>query len=445
MIDSAFLAYILERYIREDPAYKIKNLRHVALADLKHEVSHYKVCDAKQKAVAAIYGDFKESYAELPRFLAGLKDASPGTKYKLEVDDNYEQGTCTFNSVFWAFRPCIVGFKHCRPVISIDATHLYGKYKGNLMIAMATDANNKIYPLAFAVVESESTETWGWFLACIRRYVTDRRHLCVISDRHPGIQAIFRDTNRDFLQPPMTEHRYCLRHLCSNVNTRWKNETLKNLVWRAASATQKRKFNATFDLIENVNRDAYQYLKDVPKEKWALTFDKGYRYGAMTTNVSECFNGVLKGARSLPITTMVKYTWFKLNSYFDDRRNKSIEQLNSGKKWCQYALDIFMRNKVKAEHHKVTRLSAQAQSYQVDTLHNPGTTGHGDHTHAVNLLQRTCTCQKWKLYKIPCSHVIAVCIRYRHDAEQYIDPCYSVDALFRSYAPVFPALKDRLS
>ncbi|XP_075633689.1 uncharacterized protein LOC142606185 [Castanea sativa] len=310
---------------------------------------------------------------------------------------------------------------------------------------MATDANNKIYPLAFAVVESESIETWGWFLACIRRYVTDRRHLCVISDRHPGIQAIFRDTNRDYLQPPMTEHCYCLRHLCSNVNTRWNNETLKNLVWRAASATQERKFNATFDLIENVNRDVHQYLKDVPKEKWALTFDEGYRYGTMTTNVFECFNGVLKGARSLPITAMVKYTWFKLNAYFDDRRNKSIEQLNSGKKWCKYALDIFMRNKEKVEHHRVTRLSAQQQSYQVDTPHNPGTAGHGDHTHGVNLLQRTCTCQKWKLYKIPCSHVIAVCIRYRHDVEQYIDQCYSVDALFRSYAPVFPVLKDRLS
>ena len=82
------------------------------------------------------------------------------------MDDNYERGTCTFKSVFWAFRPCIVRFKHYRPVISIDATHLYGKYKWKLMIAMATDANNKIYPLAFVVVKSESTETWGWFLAC---------------------------------------------------------------------------------------------------------------------------------------------------------------------------------------------------------------------------------------------------------------------------------------
>ena len=104
-----------------------------------------------------------------------------------------------------------------------------------------------------------------------------------------------------------------------------------------------------------------------------------------------------------------------------------------------------MRNKEKTEHHKVTTLSTQQQSYQVDTPHNPGTARHGDYTYGVNLLQRTCTCQKWKLYKIPCSHVIAICIRYQHDAEQYIDPCYSMNALFCSYAPVFPALKDKLS
>ena len=130
----------------------------------------------------------------------------------------------------------------------------------------------------------------------------------------------------------------------------------------------------------------------MPKDKWALTFDKGYCYGAMTTNVFKCFNSVLKGARNLPITTMVKYTWFKLNAYYNDRHSKSIVQLNSGKKWCKYALDIFMRNKAKAEHHKVTRLSVQQQSYQVDTPHNPRSARHEDHTHGVNLLQKTCTC-----------------------------------------------------
>ena len=58
-------------------------------------------------------------------------------------------------------------------MISINAMHLYGKYKGKLLIAMAIDGNNEIYPLAFAVVESEITESWGWFLACLLTYVTD--------------------------------------------------------------------------------------------------------------------------------------------------------------------------------------------------------------------------------------------------------------------------------
>ena len=46
-------------------------------------------------------------------------------------------------------------------MISIDGTHLYGKYRGVLMIAMAIDANQKVLPLAFAVVDKESGPIWG--------------------------------------------------------------------------------------------------------------------------------------------------------------------------------------------------------------------------------------------------------------------------------------------
>ena len=79
-----------------------------------------------------MYRDFKESYTKLPHFLTGLKDVSLGSVYKLLVHDNYEQGTYTFNCVFWVFGPSIGRFKHCRPMIRIDTTHQYGKYKGKL-------------------------------------------------------------------------------------------------------------------------------------------------------------------------------------------------------------------------------------------------------------------------------------------------------------------------
>nr|CAN62346.1 hypothetical protein VITISV_006921 [Vitis vinifera] len=44
-------------------------------------------------------------------------------------------------------------FKHCRLVLSIDGTHLYGKYKCTLIIAMGCNGNNQLFPLAFALTK----------------------------------------------------------------------------------------------------------------------------------------------------------------------------------------------------------------------------------------------------------------------------------------------------
>ena len=94
--------------------------------------------------------------------------------------------------VFWAFAPCIAAFRYYRPVISIDGTHFYGKYRGVLMIVMATDANQKVLPLAFAVVDKESGASWGWFLECFRisiGHVIPNKSICIISNRHRGIKC----------------------------------------------------------------------------------------------------------------------------------------------------------------------------------------------------------------------------------------------------------------
>nr|GEW75058.1 putative F-box/LRR-repeat protein 23 [Tanacetum cinerariifolium] len=40
------------------------------------------------------------------------------------------------SDIFSDFNPSIKGFEHCRHEISIDGTHLYGKYKGKMMIAI---------------------------------------------------------------------------------------------------------------------------------------------------------------------------------------------------------------------------------------------------------------------------------------------------------------------
>jgi len=41
----------------------------------------------------------------------------------------------------------------------VDGTHLKGKYKGVLLTASGQDANFQVYPLGFAVVDSENDES----------------------------------------------------------------------------------------------------------------------------------------------------------------------------------------------------------------------------------------------------------------------------------------------
>nr|POE44678.1 hypothetical protein CFP56_77752 [Quercus suber] len=102
----------------------------------------------------------------------------------------------------------------------------------------------------------------------------------------------------------------------------------------------------------------------------------------------------------------------RMNSYFDDRRNKTLEQLEEGQEWCKYAYNKIEANQEKAKRHMVRRMSAQHRLYTVETQSSLLRTGGGAHTHRVSLMDRTCTCGKWEANKIPCSHLIAVCAKY---------------------------------
>lgn len=62
------------------------------------------------------------------------------------------------------------GFKGgLRPFIGLDGTFLKGKAKGQLLVAVAQDAMNHFYPLAWAVVDKETKVTLNWFLSLLQK------------------------------------------------------------------------------------------------------------------------------------------------------------------------------------------------------------------------------------------------------------------------------------
>ena len=97
----------------------------------------------------------------------------------------------------------------------MDGTHLRGQYKGHLLIALTTDANGQILPLAFAVVDAENNRSWTWFVGLVREHDIKSMHeICIILDRYAGI---FRAIEKIFEDGTLTvHHRICLRHLKSN-------------------------------------------------------------------------------------------------------------------------------------------------------------------------------------------------------------------------------------
>ncbi|KAL7242827.1 hypothetical protein ACSBR1_015257 [Camellia fascicularis] len=108
-----------------------------------------------EKARTTTFGDFSMSYDEIRWYMDIVMSTNPGSY--LRLDYNYQSGR--FKRFFVAFNASIQGFRHCRPLLFIDGTFLKGKYKGTLLTATAKDGDQGFFPLAMAIVDTETTDS----------------------------------------------------------------------------------------------------------------------------------------------------------------------------------------------------------------------------------------------------------------------------------------------
>ncbi|XP_052621000.1 uncharacterized protein LOC128126883 [Lactuca sativa] len=298
---------------------------------------------AWRKAIENIYGTWESNFAELPKYISTLQTSNPNTVVKWFHNPNGSSHVATFKYIFWAFGPAINAFHLCRPVISIDACHLRGSYKGKMLIAVTKDANNNILPVSYAIVDEETTHSWSWFLYQFRHFVAQDRQLCVISDRHQGI--IHAMANLEEWEEPLGYHRFCLRHIRSNLMKKYKNVRLKSFCWDTGSTTQKRKFVKYKKQIKAINLEAWQKLSDA----------------AMNCN-----------------TPLPSRMW-----------------------------RLFRKRDTSAQSHTLTEFNYNEGVYRIVTKLRINE--NGGNTHTISYYQHTCTRGKWQMKRFPCSHALAVC------------------------------------
>ena len=177
-----------------------------------------------------IYDATKEEYPKLYDYPLEILRSNPGTNIKH-----------VFQRLYVCFEACKKGFLAvCRQVIGLDGCFFKGACNGELLCALGRDPNNQMYPIAWAIVEKETSESWYWFIGLLQKdlnIAANGEDWVVISDQQKGLLNAI----SELLQH--AEHRMCTRHIYANWRKKYKDQKFQKPLWSCAKASNREMFN----------------------------------------------------------------------------------------------------------------------------------------------------------------------------------------------------------
>lgn len=130
-------------------------------------VSKHQCWLAKKKALSEIEGEIAKQYKRLYDYGAEIIRSNPGSTVKIGVDRVNE--ISTFKRIYVCFQSLKDGFKEgCIKIIGLDGCFLKSFVKGEILAAIGRDGNNGMFPIAWALIDVECTETWEWFIKLLK-------------------------------------------------------------------------------------------------------------------------------------------------------------------------------------------------------------------------------------------------------------------------------------
>ncbi|XP_016673040.2 uncharacterized protein [Gossypium hirsutum] len=372
-------------------------------AQFQYQVSYRKAWIAKQMAMEQLYGDYDSSYNKLQGWIVAMREYVPGIVIELQTRPYYSPNgqlqsvKRIFHRMFWTFDPCVRASPHCKPLVQVDGTWLYEKYIQILLITVAQDGNRNVLPIAFAIVDKENMESWKFFLTNLRRYVISNDNICIISDRGKGLIAAIRRSGVPWRSV------YCIRHITTNFHKDYKNADWKS---------QQKMIRLESDIEGQTNTSFRQWLGIMESWQWAQSFDEGFRFGQMATNLVEGINAVLLKTRHLSIASVFSATFYKLATLMPRMGQQQVDQIEAGHVFAEHVRDTMVVNR---------RL---ARSYGVD------------------LQNQRCECRRFETLHYPCALVVAACAKVNVNVEQYVNDVYTLERTSHVWENEFPVLPD---
>ncbi|KAH1063293.1 hypothetical protein J1N35_028280 [Gossypium stocksii] len=255
---------------------------------------------AKIRALELVQGNQKAQYTNIYDYLLELRRSNPGTTTICKLDYRL------FQRLYICLEACKSRWlTSCRRIIGLDGCWLKGYYGGHLLTAIGVDANDCIYPVAFAVVESENKQSWFWFLELLQRdlEINNSYNICFMSNKQKGLIEVVS------LLFPDAEVRNCARHIYNNFKNMggFRGQVMHLTYWKAAKVTFPRQFEEAMSKIRSLLELAEAWPRDKDPRIWSKAhFSTRYKFDLPLNNNSECFNKIVLEARDKPILTMLE-------------------------------------------------------------------------------------------------------------------------------------------
>ncbi|KAD5508242.1 hypothetical protein E3N88_15945 [Mikania micrantha] len=381
--------------VQENPQIPVKAVREQLQRKYELEVSRMKAYRAKTRGKKIIEGDYMMEYGRLRDYVLELEDKNPGTTAKIEVEPepNHTEHTRRFKRIYICLGPLKDGFKKLgRDLLGLDGCFMKGPYPGQILTAVGIDSNNGIYPVCYAIVEAENISSWTWFLDLLADDLdlNSNSNFTFISDRQKGLLPAI---NRMF---PCAEHRYCLRHIHENMKGTHMGKVYKDKLWACATATTIPEFNTVMDDLKAFNKEAHKWLSKIPPKHWSRShFSVGRAVSdVLLNNMCEVYNAKIVEGRDKPIIGALEY----IREYLMRRivTVLMVIEKNEGL-LTPYATKMLEVIKKEATHYQVKWNGGNL--YEVS--------GKPGQQRVVDLDKKSCSCRRWEITGIPCSHAVA--------------------------------------
>ncbi|XP_016578820.2 uncharacterized protein LOC107876405 [Capsicum annuum] len=286
-------------------------IRRIVFKNLRSRPTYWKCWLRGVIATKVVRETAEHGYSCLPSFSYMIDALNVGTTYFIMVN----KVDCGFMYYFLALGPCIRGFVHMRKVIAVDDTHLYGKYEGVMLSAVAQDMENHIYPIAFCAVDKKNDASWTFFFEKLKSIMVDGPDLCFISDRHKSIaNGITKAYN-------YAHHGYCMRSLGENLWVHHHCGEHLYLFYKAVKAYSPEEFSDHFVEFKNYFLEVAFFLEhELDFEKWSRVYFLDNRFDVMTTNIVEFVNAMLIAEREYPMAYIFNSIAKRFGDIFRERR-----------------------------------------------------------------------------------------------------------------------------